>query len=92
MEKSAVLINVSGRVQGVGFRYFARQQATPRGIMGWVRNLPDGSVEIWAESPREVIDDFIVRIRRGPTFGHVDDLDVRWTEPTGSYSGFDIRF
>ena len=92
MEKCAVLMNVSGRVQGVGFRYFVRQQAAPRGITGWVRNLPDGSVEIWAESSREVIEDFIDRIRRGPTFGHVDDLAVRWTEPSESYAGFDIRF
>lgn len=92
MDKKAVNLVVSGRVQGVGFRYFARQQAVPRGIRGWVKNLSDGSVEIWAEAEKEILEDFVDHIGRGPTFGRVDDMEIRWAEPTGDFTIFDIRF
>ncbi len=69
-------IVVKGRVQGVGFRYFTLQLAEKLGICGWVRNLYDGSVEIEAEGKSRDLDDFMVKIKEGPCFGHVETLDV----------------
>lgn len=92
MPKHAVHMVASGRVQGVGFRFFVRQQATARGLSGWVRNLPDGSVEIHAEGDRELLEDLVVRVEEGPTFGRVDNLAVDWQEPAGSYYQFTIEF
>lgn len=92
MSKSAVYMKASGRVQGVGFRFFVRQQATAFGLTGWVRNRADGSVEIHAEGDRELLEAFAARVERGPTFGRVDDLTVEWIEATGSYYSFDIEF
>lgn len=83
---------VHGRVQGVGFRFFVRQHATALGLSGWVRNLSGGGVEAYAEGDRPAIEEFIGRVKRGPTFGHVDDLDIEWSEPTHSYIGFDITY
>ena len=92
MSKHAVHMIASGRVQGVGFRFFVRQQASARGLSGWVRNLPDGSVEIHAEGDRELLEDLAARVEQGPTFGRVDDLAVDWVAPDGSYHQFTIEF
>lgn len=93
MPNSAVHMIAHGRVQGVGFRFFVREQATPLGITGWVKNLPDGTVEILAEGDEnEVLDVFIDRIRKGPLFGRIAELTVEWREPTNSYTRFGITF
>jgi len=92
MAFSAVHMRASGRVQGVGFRFFVRQQASARGVKGWVRNRSDGSVEIHAEGEHEILDDFIACVKEGPTFGRVTDLAVDWLEPSGSFQSFDIEF
>lgn len=65
-----------GRVQGVGFRYFACTQAQRLGVRGWVRNLPDGNVEIHAETDSERMDEFYRQIRSGPRMARVVDMDV----------------
>lgn len=57
---------VSGRVQGVGFRFFARRAAGETGVKGWVRNLPDGSVETLAEGEAEAVTRYLERLREGP--------------------------
>jgi len=92
MPNSAVHMIAHGRVQGVGFRFFVREQAAPHGITGWVKNLPDGTVEILAEGENEVLDVFIDRIRKGPLFGRITELTVEWREPTNSYTRFGITF
>lgn len=81
---------ISGRVQGVGFRYFARQRAEARGVAGFVRNLPDGSVEVHAEGPKEALDEFEKDIRVGPTFGRVEDARLTPIRPRG-FETFEIR-
>jgi acylphosphatase len=81
---------VRGRVQGVGFRYFARQRAEAHGVSGFVRNLPDGSVEVHAEGPAEAMGAFEGDIRRGPTFGRVDETTVVAIKARG-FDGFEIR-
>jgi acylphosphatase len=81
---------ISGRVQGVGFRYFAQRAARELGVTGWARNLDDGSVEVHANGSRKQLDDFEARLRKGPP-----GADVRGFEAAGAavleYSGFNIR-
>ncbi len=92
MSKQAVHLIASGRVQGVGFRFFVRTQASAHGINGWVKNLPNGNVEILAEGERSILDIFIDLIKDGPTFGRVDDLLVEWQEAVNHFRAFDIDF
>jgi acylphosphatase len=82
---------VTGRVQGVGYRYFAREQASPLGLTGWVRNLPDGSVEFYAEGPEAALEEFLRRLRKGPTSGHVDGLRLDWLDSPVMFPRFEIR-
>jgi len=81
---------VRGKVQGVGFRYFARKRAEVHGVSGFVRNLPDGSVEVHAEGAAEALSVFEADLRRGPSFGRVDDASVTSIKPRG-FEGFEIR-
>jgi acylphosphatase len=87
----ARLYLVSGRVQGVGFRQFVSRAARIEGLHGWVRNLPDGRVEIQAEGDREALDRFERHVRQGPPAAHVDDLDSTDIGATGHDTGFSIR-
>ena len=82
---------VDGRVQGVGFRFFIRAAAAREGLHGWVRNLPDGSVEIVAEGEAEALGRFEHQVRRGPRSSHVTRVEVTDWGATGHESGFDIR-
>ena len=92
MEKKAVSIIARGRVQGVGFRFFVRESASRLGVVGWVKNRADGAVEIYAEGRKDVLDELIGKVKRGPSFGRVSDLSVDWIEPAGYYTSFDINF
>jgi acylphosphatase len=82
---------VSGRVQGVGFRFFVSEAADREGLHGWVCNLPDGAVEASAEGEREALDRFEQRLRQGPRLARVDHLDVTEAAATGHDTGFTIR-
>jgi len=84
-------IIVSGVVQGVGFRFFTQRLAREYGLVGYVRNRADGRVEVEAEGPRGLLQDFLKEIRRGPRFGHVESMQVTWREPTERYIRFEIR-
>lgn len=75
---------VRGRVQGVGFRWFTRQQAQALGVTGIARNLPDGTVEVHAEGPADALDTLVARLREGPSSARVDDVAVRDGEVTGT--------
>jgi acylphosphatase len=65
---------VVGKVQGVGFRWFVREQARRWGVRGWVRNRPDGSVEIAASGPAESLDGLLAAVKRGPEGAAVSDV------------------
>src|SRR5689334_4900340 len=78
---------ISGRVQGVGFRYFAADAAAREGLHGWVRNLPDGRVEISAEGDVEAVDRFERSVRQGPRGSRVERVDVDHVPPTGMTGG-----
>ena len=82
---------VRGRVQGVGYRFFAQRVAVTLGLRGYVRNLPDGAVEAIAEGPREALDLYLRRLWEGPYGARVDTVETSWTEATGAFSGFAIR-
>jgi len=79
-----------GRVQGVGFRYFVRQQAEELGLVGWVRNLRDGRVELVAEGRRELLQQLAEALRRGPPGAQVDEAILDWVEASGEFSQFSV--
>ena len=81
---------VSGRVQGVGFRYFTQDIARREGLSGVVRNLPDGRVEAVAEGDEESLTRFEAAMWRGPSHARVDRVEVDAVPPTGSYLGFTV--
>ncbi len=87
-----VYIWVSGRVQGVGFRYFTVEQARRLGVGGSVRNLPDGRVEVVAEGDRAALEALVAAVRNGPPGAHVWDVRVDWTDaPKQVASGGNAR-
>lgn len=65
---------IRGRVQGVGFRWFVREEATALGLSGWVKNCPDGSVEVAADGPKGALESFRARLLEGPPHAHVSTL------------------
>lgn len=83
---------MKGTVQGVGFRYFAIRAARQAGLVGTVRNLPNGTVEAVAEGSPEAIDEFRRTLERGPSYAHVSGVDEIEMQPTGRYTGFDVVF
>jgi acylphosphatase len=89
---AAAEIVVEGRVQGVGYRDFAQRQAERLGLAGFVMNLSDGRVRARAEGPREVIQEFVRALEKGPLLSRVSAVNVRWVPATGRFAGFDVRF
>ena len=83
-----VEITVHGRVQGVAFRWYTRKQALSLGLTGWVRNRPDGSVQILAEGPRGDLDTFCDWTARGPDHARIDRQDIAWSEASGKFDTF----
>jgi acylphosphatase len=81
---------ISGRVQGVGYRYFAQRSAHAVGVTGWARNLDDGRVEVHANGTQESLEDFEARLRMGPRFADVRTVEVR-EEAVLDLHSFDIR-
>jgi acylphosphatase len=81
---------VQGRVQGVGYRYFVLRQAERLGVAGFARNRADGSVEVVAEGSEATLADFEARLREGPSFAEVANVEREALAERGS-SGFHIR-
>ena len=82
---------VIGRVQGVGYRYFALQEARRLGLDGWVANTRDGAVRCVAEGPRAPLEILLGRLRAGPAAAAVDHVSEVWMPATGTLGGFRIR-
>jgi len=82
---------VEGHVQGVGFRYFAMDQARRLGLNGWVRNLPNGCVEAEAEGPREDLLVFLEALAEGPAGSVVRKVRPEWLPASGEEFGFRVR-
>jgi len=84
-------MTVSGRVQGVGFRFTARDEAQGLGLKGWVRNCPSGEVELLAEGREDVLKMLAAWAHRGPPAAHVSRVHEEWSEYTGQFADFRIR-
>ena len=87
-DKQRVHVRITGRVQGVFFRASAESEARRLGLSGWVRNCPDGSVELLAEGPKAKLDDVLAWCRHGPPRAEVEDVQVEWGLFTGEFPNF----
>ena len=87
----AVDVTVTGRVQGVSFRYYTVEQAERLGVTGWVRNERDGSVALHAEGADEAVDALVEWCRTGPALARVRNVAVRDANATGATS-FEVRY
>ena len=81
---------ISGRVQGVGFRYFTKDAADREGVAGWVRNLPDGRVEAVVEGDEEAVTRVERAVRQGPAGARVEHVYVDLEPAAGTYRDFSI--
>jgi acylphosphatase len=82
---------IKGEVQGVGYRFFAQRAAAQHQVVGYVRNMPDGSVESLVEGPLSEVEAFKNDLATGPRFARVAQVEERVLEPTGQYSSFRIE-
>ena len=89
---ASVRVIVYGYVQGVFFRAFASRRATELGLTGYARNLPGGTVEVNAEGERKQLEELIGYLKVGPPAAKVEKVVTNWSEYTGSYSRFNIRY
>lgn len=85
-----VRLKVFGNVQGVFFRQGAKDEADRLGLVGWVRNDPDGSVEALAAGPKENLEKFIAWCKKGSPGAKVERVEVAWEESNVQFSGFEI--
>lgn len=83
---------ISGRVQGVFFRAETQRAATGHKVTGWVRNLPDKSVEAVLEGEQAAVESVLEWCRQGPPYARVDNVVVRWEAYTGAFKGFEIAY
>lgn len=82
---------ISGRVQGVGFRQHTVSRAASLGVTGWVRNNPDGSVDVVAEGLRDQLDILLTWLHEGPTAARVQSVDADWSDASGAFETFTVR-
>lgn len=85
-------VKITGLVQGVNFRWFIQRRASELGLVGFVQNRPDDSVEFVAEGTREVLDRLLDLARVGPSSAVVENVDAQWSAPTGEFHHFEIRY
>jgi acylphosphatase len=83
---------ISGRVRGVFYRSSTRRTALELGLTGWVRNLPDGRVEIVVEGEEDQVEELIDWCRKGPPSADVKGLEVKQERPTGEFKRFSVKF
>lgn len=82
----------SGRVQGVGFRLTAEETAQQFGVVGWIKNLRDGRVELLGEAEEAVLQQFLAAIRNGPMKKFINDVEISWSQASDSFDEFEIRY
>jgi acylphosphatase len=92
MSKGRVHLKIHGKVQGVFFRATAKAKAGELGLVGWVRNNPEGSVEIIAEGHREDLESYITWCNSGPTNSRVDHVSVEWSDYEEEFEDFKIEY
>lgn len=90
MDRIAIRVIIRGRVQGVGYRWWARGEAERLGLGGWVRNCTDGAVELLAAGPPEAVEQMLEACRQGPASARVVSIERFPAEDTG-FAGFEER-
>ena len=90
-DRERARVRVSGDVQGVFFRDSTRDKATQLGLAGWVKNLPDGSVEALFEGPSERVREMVRWCEEGPSHAEVESVDVEYEETGEDLGGFEVR-
>ncbi|MCH7731434.1 MAG: acylphosphatase [Candidatus Marinimicrobia bacterium] len=90
-ENATAHIVLKGRVQMVGFRWFAYQWAGDYDLSGWVKNNIDRTVEIEVEGKKSRIESFIKEMKIGPRFALVDNVDIKWSPFLNEYRSFEIH-
>jgi acylphosphatase len=90
-DQRAISATVTGRVQGVGYRYAVIHMANELGLVGWVQNTPNGSVKTWAQGDELVLEQFVEYLQEGPRSAQVRSVDVFPVEPDESLQGFVVR-
>jgi acylphosphatase len=83
---------VHGRVQGVYYRAFASRLAKSLSVKGYVRNTSAGDVEVEAEGPKDKIEELLRQLKIGPQDAIIEKIDMKWSDPTGKYTSFDVRY
>ena len=86
------IATIRGRVQGVGYRFYAQRCAHELGICGYVKNLPDENVEAAASGDKILLRSFIAKLEKGPSMAIVDAVDCIWNDDDAAYEGFTIRY
>ncbi|HLD05508.1 MAG TPA: acylphosphatase [Candidatus Nanoarchaeia archaeon] len=84
-------IYISGKVQGVSFRYYLMKEAQRLGILGWVKNLEDGRMEVIAQSKSEALQEFLRHCRKGPPYAEVERVDMEEV-PEQELDGFEVKY
>lgn len=90
--KETRVLRIHGKVQGVGYRFFATRVARRLGLKGSIQNLRDSTVEAVVEGEAAAIDEWIRELREGPRYAEVSRIDQEKREFTGQYGDFDVRF
>ena len=92
MQNSAFRAVIHGEVQWVGFRAFTERQAGCLGLTGFVRNLPDGAVEVVAEGDEASLKLLLEALHQGPRAARVEEVSITWQQATGKYKDFQIHY
>ncbi|MBI4388390.1 MAG: acylphosphatase [Candidatus Omnitrophica bacterium] len=92
MVAERVYLIITGRVQGVCYRSIACQKATELQLAGYVKNRPDGSVELVAEGVATQLQELVKWCKKGPQGAIVTDVEVSWASSTGQFQGFEIKY
>jgi acylphosphatase len=90
-QQASLKATVHGRVQGVFFRAFVESRALLLNLTGYVRNCPNGNVEVVAEGEKPILETFAGYLKIGPPAASVDKVILKWAEPTGAFKNFQIR-
>ena len=90
MSEVRLQATVSGRVQGVSFRYYTQRTALSLGLTGWVRNESNGDVRLVAEGEREKLEELLEFVQEGPSYARVSGVEFGWGEATGEFGRFQI--
>ena len=86
-----ITAQISGEVQGVGYRYFVRKVAIGLPLSGFIRNDADGTVTVVAEGSEKVLKEFLETVGEGPAQAEVDDVEVTWSMAFGGFEGFSVK-